>query len=403
MRILYTCADRGITLEKHNGATAHFRSLVAAFSRLGHELLVLTPSGDPEGILGVPTRRIPTPATARVLLEEVHAEVPRSEREAQRRAARIVHALAHCWNNVATEDVLRETVADFQPDLVFELYSPFGVAGSIVSRELGVRHVLNVHAPLAWEGATFRKQALQEAAEYLEAAAFAHARRIVTNSSEMREQLLAAGVDASKIRVVINGVDLERFQVEGPRHEGLPSGAFVVGFCGSLKAWHGVDLLVDAFRKLAADPRFHLLVVGDGPGRKQVGALSDELPGRVTWTGPVPLEDVPTYLRAMDVAVAPYPRMERFYFSPLKVLEYMAVGKPCVASSIGQLPELVRDAETGLLTPVEDVSAFAAAIRRLADDEALRESMGRSAAEEVRRRHSWTDRAAEILEAATDP
>lgn len=396
MRILYLCADRGIKLEKHNGATAHFRSLTRAFQVLGHELLVLTPS-EPDGVaLDAPVARIPQPGLLDDLMADVQRSVPR-QRNAQRARKRVVHALGHIWNNVAVEQALERHIETFEPDFVFELYSPFGVAGPLTCNRLGVRHVLNVHAPLAWEGATFRSQALQEAAESLEESALAHARCIIANSHQMRVELVAAGVDRSKIDVVINGVDLELFSPEGDVRRVGPPDSIVVGFSGSLKRWHGVELLTRAFESIAEDPRLHLLVVGDGPLRSEVARLSEALPGRVTFTGALPLEEVPPWIRGTDIAVAPYPRLEPFYFSPLKVLDAMACGVPNVASDIGQVPELISDGETGLIVPPGDAEALAGALRRLADDASLRARLGRTALAEARKKHAWKDRAADIV------
>ena len=401
MRILYLCADRGITLEKHNGATAHFRSLVRAFRRLGHELLVLTPSSADNAPLGVPVVRIPTPAIVADLLRELDSPVPRERREAQRAALRTVHALAHVWNNVAVEQTLVDQIERFRPDFVFELHSPFGVAGPLTCNRLGIRHVLNVHAPLAWEGATFRAQSLQEASEALERSALQHAQRIVANSREMRDQLVESGVDPSRIDVVINGVDLDLFSAEGDVQRPAPAGHVVVGFSGSLKGWHGVDVLCDAFRRASVDRRLHLVIVGDGPLRKEVSRFAGELPGRVTLTGALPLEQVPAWVRGMDIAVAPYPQLERFYFSPLKILDAMACGVANVASRIGQIPELIADGETGLLVPPGDAAALAAALLRLADDPALRRRLGQAALREARAKHAWSARAEEIVHIAT--
>ena len=172
----------------------------------------------------------------------------------------------------------------------------------------------------------------------------------------------------------------------------------MVGFVGSLKPWHGIEVLADAFRVLAEDPRFGLLVVGDGPRADVVDDLAHELPGRVTFVRGVPQSEIPAQMRAMDVAVVPYPPQEPFYFSPLKVFEYMATGRAVVASRIGQLDELVRDGDTGLLVPPGDVRALARAVRRLADDDGLRASLGANAAAEARRVHTWTHRASAIVE-----
>ena len=402
MRILYLCADRGIRLDKHNGATAHFRSLVRAFRVLGHELLVLTPSPPAQGALDATVVGIPAPRMLDDLFHDASRPVPREEREPQRARTRVVHALGHLWDNVVVEQILAEQIDRLRPDFVFELYSPFGVAGPLTCNRLGVPHVLNVHAPLAWEGATFRAQALQEAAELLEDSAMQHARRIVTNSRQMRDQLVKAGIDTQKIDVVVNGVDLALFSPDGPVHRTAPAAAVVIGFSGSLKAWHGIDVLCAAFRRAARDPRLHLLVVGDGPLRAEVRRLADELPGRVTLTGAVPLDEVPGWVRGMDIAVAPYPAIEPFYFSPLKILDAMACGIANVASDIGQIPELLNHETTGLLVPPGDDAALATALHRLADDEPLRRRLGDAALADARAQHSWTSRAEEIIAIATE-
>jgi glycosyltransferase involved in cell wall biosynthesis len=400
VRILYLCADRGISLEKHNGATAHFRSLVRAFKSLDSDVLVLTPSPVDEAVLGARAAVIPTPAVLAELLAQVDQPVSRAEREAQRARKRVVHALGHVWNNIATEQALEHHVRSFRPDFVFELHSPYGAAGAVTCNRLGVRHVLNVHAPLAWEGATFRAQSLQEAAELLEDTALHAARRVIANSRQMRDQLVAAGVPPDRIAVVVNGVDLDLFSPDGPTHRAASDDAVVIGFSGSLKGWHGVDVLCDAFRALATDPRLHLLVIGDGPLRSEVARLADELPDRVTMTGALPLEQVPAWLRGVDIAVAPYPPLERFYFSPLKILDAMACGIANIASDIGQIPELLQDGETGLLVPPGDAAALAAALRRLAADTALRKRLAAAGLREARESHAWSARAADIVSIA---
>jgi glycosyltransferase involved in cell wall biosynthesis len=157
-------------------------------------------------------------------------------------------------------------------------------------------------------------------------------------------------------------------------------------------------VLTAAFRKAAAaDARLRLLVVGDGPLRTEVSRLAADLPGRVIQTGAIPLEEVPQLISGMDVAVAPYPRLEPFYFSPLKILDAMACGVCNVASDIGQIPELLRDGETGVLVPPGDPDLLAAALLRLAADPSARERIGKAGLAEARRKHSWKSRAADIV------
>jgi glycosyltransferase involved in cell wall biosynthesis len=91
----------------------------------------------------------------------------------------------------------------------------------------------------------------------------------------------------------------------------------------------------------------------------------------------------------MDVGVAPYPQAADFYFSPLKVYEYMAAARPVVASRVGQVARLVEDGVTGVLCPPGDAAALAAALARLHRDPLERERMGRAGRELVLREHSW--------------
>jgi glycosyltransferase involved in cell wall biosynthesis len=384
MKICYVCADLGIPVAGEKGASAHVRGLVRAFVSLGHEVVLVTPRG--EGVDGLGARLVP------VQIPELIAGV------SQATDRRIARALGHLWNNVAVEGTLREVLRTFRPDIIYERYSPFGIAGSLVAKRFGVPHLLEVNAPLAWEGRRYRKQALQEAAESLERAAVATTSLVVAVSRELKELLVAAGHASSRIAVVPNGVDAELFRPDGDAYRDGLDDRLVVGFVGSLKPWHGLEMLADAFRRLARDSRFHLLVVGDGPQARVIEELDRELPGRVTRIGAVPHTEVPKYLRAMDIAVAPYPALERFYFSPLKVLEYMATGRAVVATGIGQLTELIRAGVNGVLVEPGRTGALGDAIAFLADDAGRRRALGRAAVENVRREHLWTHRARRVLE-----
>src|SRR5207244_963195 len=149
-----------------------------------------------------------------------------------------------------------------------------------------------------------------------------------------------------RIHVVPNGVNPDRFPENlAATCPSLP-GVFTVGFVGSLKPWHGLPVLVEAFDLLHwVDNNTRLLIVGDGPER---AGLEAELKARgllsaVHFTGAVDPAEVPGLLASIDAAVAPYASRASFYFSPLKVYEYMAAGLSVVASKVGQLDGLIQD------------------------------------------------------------
>ena len=179
----------------------------------------------------------------------------------------------------------------------------------------------------------------------------------------------------------------------------------MIGFIGTLKTWHGLNTLVESFAQLAqhsAAPR--LLIVGDGPERERLEreVASHRLAERAQFTGAVAPEEVPGWLASMDVAVAPYPPLTNFYFSPLKLFEYMAAGLPIVGSRIGQViqvEEVIKDNVTGLLVTPGDTQELTRALHELQMDSALRSRLGRAALKAVQE-HTWDDVVALIFSLA---
>ena len=154
---------------------------------------------------------------------------------------------------------------------------------------------------------------------------------------------------------------------------GLPPGGVLLGFTGSIRPWHGLDIAIAALAELPE--RIELVVAGDGPVRVQLEqqALALGVGHRVRWLGALAHERVPQMLAACDLALAPYPELPNFGFSPLKLYEYLAAGVPVVASDIGQIRHALSGGRWGRLVPPGDASALAAAVTsELADLPAAR-------------------------------
>ena len=137
-----------------------------------------------------------------------------------------------------------------------------------------------------------------------------------------------------------------------------------------------------------------MIIVGEGPLRTSLEKLAQKLglQKRVAFTGAVEFEKIPETLKTLDALVAPYPQMDSFYFSPLKIFEYMAAGKPIVASRIGQLTEILEDGKNALLVPPENPEALAEALLRLKQDRNLGKSLGMQAQKAAKQKHGWNNR-----------
>ncbi|MGH9067857.1 MAG: glycosyltransferase family 4 protein, partial [Acidimicrobiales bacterium] len=214
---------------------------------------------------------------------------------------------------------------------------------------------------------------------------------------------------ATTAEVVPNGVDLDRFDPDRQRPQTVAlrrqlglEGAVVMGFAGSLKPWHGVEVLLAAAASLATSrPALRVLVVGDGPGRPDLerrSAEDDHLADRVVFTGTVNPALVPAYLGVFDVATAPFLPAEDFYFSPLKVVEAMAGGRPTVASRLAPIEAMLGS--TGVLVPPGDPAALARAIDELLADPSKAARLGEAARRRAMDGHGWDKVAARILGSA---
>jgi glycosyltransferase involved in cell wall biosynthesis len=403
MKILYLCADHGVDLSGVKGASIHVRSFVRALAGLGHEVTAVgTKVSSPESF-EAETRasviRAPLAPWNRTLYRTIKAG-NRLLGYTSGRGRDLIRA----FHNSEFFRVANECTGRSSPSFLYERYSLWGTVGERLARKYSIPLVLEVNSPLTYEEQKYRDGSVfPTLARRAERRIWQSADLLIAVSQTLRRHLEDAGVAPGKIRILPNAVDpgLFRADQDGTSLRGRfkLGGQFVVGFVGSFKAWHGVDLLLKAFARLRReDASYHLLLVGDGPMR---AALEDEtrqsgLQHAVTLVGSVPHEEVPSYLRAMDVAVAPYPPLKDFYYSPLKLYEYMAASRAIVASKIGQVGEVLADGLTGLLYEPGDGEGLLACIRRLRNNEKFRGELGKNARIACSR-NTWTENAAQVL------
>ena len=313
MNVLYVCADPGIPVRGDKGASVHVRSITEALQRLGHEVTLAARTWGNGN---------PTPRVCRLF--ELAGE----------------HRVA--------EGQLEGLIDQEHPEVVIERYSLESGAARVATWRRGLPLTLEVNAPLVDEATRYRNLD-NPRAPARERAALRTADRIHVVSGKLLEFVRGVAPDVPS-QWIPNGADVASFRAAGRTSRDSRAHQVTFGFTGSMKPWHGVDELLESFALIAPNhPSATLLMVGSGPLearlRHQAGRLG--LDGRVTFTGSLPHSEIPRRVATFDVAVAPYLPLDDFYFQPLKVIEYLAAGKPVIYSDQGDLRELVGAAGIG--------------------------------------------------------
>ena len=210
-------------------------------------------------------------------------------------------------------------------------------------------------------------------------------------SQGVKDYLVSAiGLNAAKVRVVANGVDIAALDAaragETVRQElGLPEGTPVIGLVGRLDHWgKGHKELFTAMASLKNRYPVHALIVGGGRREEEVRQMAENLglAGQVHFLGS--RQDVPDLLQAMDIFVLP----SYSEGLSLALLEAMAAGLPVIVSAVGGNPEVVTDGETGLIIPPRDAQVLAQALERLLGDPTLAKKLGKNARRHVEANYS---------------
>ena len=205
----------------------------------------------------------------------------------------------------------------------------------------------------------------------LESFALHHADEVTTICEGLRRDIAVRGIPAERVTVIPNAVDasLFRFALDADPHLRRTlrlEDAFVVGFVGSFYGYEGLDVLLEAARRmLPRHPNLRVLLVGGGPQEMSLRAQADAtgLEGKVIFTGRVSQAEVHRYYELIDVLV--YPRRAirlTELVTPLKPLEAMAQGRLVVASDVGGHRELIRHGETGFLFGAGNAAALESAL-----------------------------------------
>jgi glycosyltransferase involved in cell wall biosynthesis len=367
MRILYVAIDQAVPGTR--GGSTHVVAVAEGLAALGHEVHVLASPGDSGPFPPGPVRW--------------HAlGPPLGLRQLRILRTRQVLALA-------------KTI---HPDAIIERYYNFGGEGVRAARATGAPIVLEVNAPIVdYAGSPkhrLDRALLVEPMRRWREWQCAAADLIVTPSAS----IVPRSVPREKILEIEWGADTERFHpgARGPLPFTRHADGTLAVFAGAFRPWHGAIHLVEAIRRLRARGRTDItaVMIGDGPELTRVRRAAAGVEG-VTFTGAVSHDRMPACLAAADIGVAPFdvaahaPLALDFYWSPLKIFEYMAAGLPVLAPDIPRLRRIVTHEREGLLYDASEPDGLALTIERLAKDAPVRASLGAAARDRVVREFGW--------------
>ena len=375
MRIIYHHRTRATDAQR-----VHIREIIQAFRRLGHEVEVIA-LADAEK----PQQDASAEATESVW-KKIALRVP------------LAYELMQLAYNAVATPWLVWRIWRGRVDFIYERYSVLNFAGVLAAKLTRCPIVLEVNSPFAIEQVEEKEIRAARFSAWMERHICNAATKAIVVSGPLRDIMIRSGVEAQRLVVMHNGVNVEHLN-SGPSHEELRTslglqGKTVIGFTGWFRKWHGLEFLVEAFAKARlAERNAALLLVGDGPAMADVKERVEThgLNDAVVLAGPVAHENIAPYLRAFDIAVQP---AANAYCCPMKILEYMGLGKAIVAPRQDNITELLGEGHEGELFTPGDVHALGEALRKLVENPAERSRLGTQALRSVYQRGLlWTNNA----------
>lgn len=200
--------------------------------------------------------------------------------------------------------------------------------------------------------------------------------------------------------VIPNGVDEDNIKKVSCRELKEKTEFIKICFAGSLEFWHGADLLLKVYKDIARlRPKTKLVIIGDGITKRNLEnyvSLHNDLKNRVIFTGKLSHDDTMSSLSNMDILVAPYKVTKIFYFSPIKIFEYMASGKAIIASRLGQISEILENGIDAILINPEKQNELRDALITLIDSEDKRTRLGNMSYNKAKQ-YTWERSAKSLL------
>lgn len=386
LKVVYLRTDFWFGL-KAGGSVTHISGFCKGINELGHSLFFVSndtlenidTSYNPTFIIKPPLAGNVLPMTVQIL----------------------AYNLIFLWNAV-------KIVRKQMPDIICQRHSLLNISGVLLSNLCRVPFLLEYNSSSFWKRESHHSLRLVPLLKLFENINLLGADKITVVSSVLKEELSGRGTPARKVCVNPNGVDPDLFNpfVDGNTVRSTLNldGKTVVGFAGIYGPWHGVEFLARTVKEVRKSNReIRFLFIGDDKLKTVVEGIGKEdgSDSSMVFVKAVLHHEIPRYLAACDILASPHVNMadgSRFFGSPVKLFEYMAMGKPIVASGIEQLSDVLHNEVNALLVHPGDVNGIASAILRLSKDPALRKRLGKAARKRCLEAFTWKHNAQRFID-----
>ncbi|WP_419729339.1 glycosyltransferase family 4 protein [Lichenicola sp.] len=371
-------------IASRDGQSVHLEEVLAALRRQGHDVMLIGPASLATTRFGGESR----------LVDAIKRRLP----------AFAFELLELAYNGPALLRLLR-AIRRHRPEILYERYSLFLFAGVLAARLSRLPLLLEVNSPLFEERAAHDGLRLRRLGRWSQRLLWRQADHVLPVTGVLSGMIAESGVGRDRITVVPNGIDPDRFVAVA---DGMAAKMalqipqrLVLGFAGFVRGWNSVDRLIDFVAGHGDELDLHVLVVGDGPAS---GSLLDHarrrgVADRLTITGVIAREDVAHYIAAFDIAVVPGVTP---YASPLKLFEYLQLGRPIIAPDTANIREILTDGHDALLFDPVSPDSLYQRLQMLCEDPHLRARLSVSARQTIIRRSlTWDENAKRISSLAS--
>lgn len=280
---------------------------------------------------------------------------------------------------------------------VWEQHDFFPGIGYKLAKKYKVPFVIYVHAPQVWESSKWgiNRPGWSKIMEKMELKALLRADLIACVSSQVANKLEEIGVPKSNIVVspmAVNPYIFKNIDSDIIANKHQLYNKFVIGWIGSFRSFHGLDILLKAFKKVHDEvENTCLLLVGDGFEKKSIEMLAEklEIKDSVIFSGRKSFTEIPKYIKVFDLAIVSASKNAEFHYSPLKLREYLAAGIPTLAPNAGEIPKIFKDKFHLKLYNVGAIDDTAQIIIKLIKSDHEREYLGENGEKFIKENATW--------------